>query len=370
MSHEYYIKRCIELAKQGYGYVSPNPLVGSVIVQNGEIISEGWHRKYGDIHAEVHALQNCKNTLSDETILYCSLEPCSHSSSKKINRPCALQIIESGIKHVVIGIQDPNPEVSGNGVNLLRKAGIRVDVGFCEDECNELITLFKTHITKQRAHITLKIAQTLDGKIATSTGSSKWITSETVRKEVHLYRAMYDAVLVGADTVIADNPKLNVRHVEGRNPYRVIVDSHLRIPLSSTLFTDELANKTIVCTTSLADPNILKRLHEMEIEVLVCNVTGNHINLKDMLYRLYERRIYSVFVEGGMGLTTAFISKGYYDDILFMIAPKLIGDGKFLVGDLGIKQVTDAIEFKHVNYRILDNHMIVKGAQTTCSLDL
>ena len=370
MSHEFYINKCIELAKKGMGYVAPNPMVGCVIVKNDQIVSEGWHKKYGDLHAEVNALRSLNIDNTDDTILYCSLEPCSHFTKEKINRPCAPQIIESGIKHVVIGAVDPNPNVAGNGIKMLKEAGITVEHGILAKECDELNSIFRTNILKKRSHVMLKTAQTLDGKVATKTGDSQWITSEVVRKSVHQYRTQYDAVLVGADTVIADNPKLNVRHVEGRNPYRVVIDSTLRSPIDSFLFNDELKDKTIVCTSVNADKDRLKILWDKGIQIIECNVTGNHINLKDMLYRLYERKIYSVFIEGGKSLTTAFLKNGCFDEMLMMIAPKIIGDGMSFVGDLNIEKINDAFQFDELTYETLDNHIIAKGVNHSCSLDL
>lgn len=248
MTNEELIKKTLKLAEKGRGKVSPNPLVGAVITKNSEIIAEGFHREFGDVHAEVAALDSAREDINGGT-LYVNLEPCSHTGKQP---PCVERIKNSGIKRVVIGMPDPNPLVNGKGIEFLRSRGLEVRVGVLEEACKDLNEGFFKHVKTGRPLVTLKIAQTLDGKIAAADGNSKWITSEKSRRLVHKMRSQNDAVLVGIGTVLKDNPRLNVRLVRGRDPKRIVLDSTLKISLNSNFLSKSLVEKTIIATTSKA----------------------------------------------------------------------------------------------------------------------
>ena len=367
--HETFMKRCIELAKKGTGFVSPNPLVGSVIVKDGKIISEGWHKAHGEIHAEAMALSEVNSSELNGATLYCTLEPCSHSSKEKINPPCARTIAEFPFKEIVIGMVDPNPAVSGNGIRLLESAGIKVTTGILEAVCRELNPAFITHIQKKRPFIRLKSAQTLDGFIATSTGKSKWITSELSRTRVHEYRAELDAVLIGADTAIADNPTLNVRLVKGRNPKRIVIDSKGRTPLDLNLYTDELRSKTIVCVGRNCPEEFINSLQKQDVTILLCEEINGYLNLKNVISRLYKNGIYSILVEGGQKLTSIFLKEKLFDEWCVMVSPKVFGTGLSVLNDIGVDNVADAIELKNISTEMLGNEILIKGVNDKCLLD-
>ena len=259
MADESYIQLTIEIAKKGEGNVSPNPLVGCVIIKDNRIIGAGYHQKFGEDHAEINAINSSAESLEGST-LYVNLEPCSHFGKTP---PCVDRIIKEKIKRVVIGTLDINPLVSGNGVKALKKAGIEVKVGILEKECIELNKFFFKFITNMLPYVTLKAAQTLDGMIADKNNYSEWISSSESRKYVHWLRARYDAVLIGSETARIDNPKLTVRMVEGRNPYRVVLDSSLKLKSDLNLFKSNSDNKTIVITSE-KNKSKLKKINQLE----------------------------------------------------------------------------------------------------------
>lgn len=296
-NHEIYIQKCLDLAKAYQGQTSPNPLVGSVIVKNGLIISSGAHKKAGTDHAELDAIKNATESLKGAT-LYCNLEPCCHTNKK--TPPCAQRIINEEISEVVISNLDPNPLVAGNGVKLLKEAGIKVTTGILKDEASELNKVFFTNMLLKRPFIHLKWAQSIDGKMATSSGDSKWITNEESRKNVHHERSIYDSILIGANTLKNDNPRLTIR-LEGqieRCPYRIVIAS--QPDTSKDLFNDEFKDKTII-------------------------VNGK---LSDILNELYQKDIMSIYVEGGAMIHSQFLSENLFDEISIYTAPKILGSGK------------------------------------------
>lgn len=372
---EKWMQRALKLAAQGKGYVSPNPLVGAVIVdENGQALAEGFHRKHGAPHAEIEALKALAESeyaaadLSQAT-LYCNLEPCSHSGAGKINPPCAPALLEAGFKRVVIAMLDPNPKVSGRGVALLREAGIEVEVGICEAEARRLNRIFCTHILKQRPYVLVKAAQTLDGRIATRTGHSRWISNHNARARSHVLRAEYDAVLVGSGTVWHDDPKLNVRHVEGPDPYRLVLDSRLNLSLDYQIFSDELKEKTIVFTSLHHDPSRFAHFTEQGIKVLQVEIDNGRLDLKAVLKAAYAEGITSILVEGGERLLTRLLECKYADAMWVVIAPKIIGRGVDTVGDLSLDRMDEAIQFEDVHYEILDDQVIFEGTFARCLLD-
>ncbi len=323
---ELLIWRCIDLARNGKGQVSPNPLVGCVIVKNGKIISEGYHKKYGALHAEADAIEKAvKNGINVKgATLYVNLEPCSHYGKTP---PCSDRIIEAGIKKVVIGCKDPYKLVNGKGIARLRKHGIKVVAGVLEYECREFNKFFMKHSTSGLPYITLKAAQTLDGKIADEKFKSKWISSKESRAIVHRLRSEYDAVLVGKNTVKYDNPKLTVRLVKGRDPYRIVLDSKLSLGLDYDLFSDKLKSKTIVITSTKADKKKAKILESRGVMVICAKAAIGKIDLKDAMKKIGKLNIASILVEGGAKTFSGFLNQELADELILFTAPKIMGSG-------------------------------------------
>jgi len=332
---EIFMKRAVSLARRGAGLVSPNPMVGSVIVRSGKIIGEGWHEKFGANHAEINAIENASGPVKGAT-LYVTLEPCSHHGKTP---PCVGRIINEGLAKVVIGAGDPNPLVSGRGIKALEKSGVRTSVGVLESECTELNEKFFKYMRSGMPFVTLKIAQSLDGRIAASTGDSRWISSTDSRKMAHRERGLHDAVMVGIGTVIQDDPELTVRLARGRNPLRVVLDSGLRVPFGARLL-DQSAAKTLVACSSRHDKAKFAKLRAMGIEVIVSgDESVDHVKL---LRVLAARNISSVLVEGGAGLYTAFLRANLADRVLAFVAPKIIGKGIEAFGELGTLKIADS----------------------------
>ena len=357
---EFYLARCIQLALKGKGYVSPNPMVGCVIVKDNKIIGEGYHAKYGEEHAEVNAIKNATESVEGAT-LYVNLEPCVHYGKTP---PCVDLIIESKIKKVVIGTLDPNPLVNGKGVEKLKKAGIEVKVGVFEEESKKLNEAFFKYITQKIPFVALKIAQTIDGKIADIEGNSKWITCEQSLHFVHQLRSEYDAVLIGSRTARLDNPNLTVRLVEGRNPYRVILDSALSLPLELNVFSDKFTDKTIVFTSvnSLkAKKEKIEKLNSLGIEVLTAKSMRRKLDLKDVLEKLAQKGITSVLVEGGGKIFTEFIKQKLADKVFVFIAPKILGKGIQSISDVGLKSIRDIITLKEISVQSFGDDVLITG---------
>lgn len=342
MTDEQYMKLALRLARRGLGKTSPNPMVGAVIVKDSRIIGQGYHHKFGGNHAEINALQDAQEDATGAT-MYATLEPCCHRDKK--TPPCVDKLLEKKLSRVVIAVKDPNPKVKGKGIEILEKAGIDVKVGVLEKEARDLNEAYFKYMTTGRPLVTLKFAQTLDGRIATATGRSQWISSEQFRKVAHRLRATNDAVIVGIETVLADDPELTVRLAKGRSPLRVVLDSRLRIPLNARALTMQEAAPTLIATTSRADQNRLRRLREMGVEVLALKPDeAGEVDLKDLLVKLGQRAITSVLVEGGAGVITSFLRDRLADHMVVAIAPKLIGKGIEAVGELGIREVSEALK--------------------------
>jgi diaminohydroxyphosphoribosylaminopyrimidine deaminase/5-amino-6-(5-phosphoribosylamino)uracil reductase len=323
---EIYIKKCLDIAVNGAGYVSPNPLVGCVIVKNKKIVAEGYHKKFGTAHAEINAIDSAKSKgikLNDST-LYVNLEPCSHFGKTP---PCTDRIIENKIAEVVIGTIDPNPEINGKGIKKLKKAGIKVRAGVLEDECRKVNKFYFKYIKTGIPYVTLKLAQTIDGKIADMNGDSKWISSLESRKYVHELRSIYDAVLIGKNTLEKDNPKLTVRYIRGRNPYRIVIDKELTPDLNKDLFSDKYSDKTIVISSGRQDEFIDRIFSERKITLINAKLTEDKIDLKDALKKLAKTGISSILVEGGAYTFTEFIESSLADELLIFTAPKIMGKG-------------------------------------------
>ncbi len=344
LDDEAYIKLTIELAKKGESFVSPNPMVGAVIVKNNAIIGVGYHAKFGENHAEINAFAACKENPEGAT-LYVNLEPCSHYGKTP---PCVNAIIEKKVKRVVIGTLDPNPLVAGNGVRLLKEAGIEVKIDVLKKECLELNKIFFKHITSKLPYIHLKVAQTLDSKIADKYFKSKWITCAESRTYVHELRNIYDAVLIGSNTVKIDNPELSVRLLEGRNPYRIVINSDCSLSNEYKIFNMKDGKTILVCSEIYkANFKKLKLFEELGVNVVFAeqNKKGK-LKYKSVLQQLYKIGIYSILVEGGARIFTNFIKKGLFDELDVFISPKILGNGLAPFEDIGVKKLSKAIPLK------------------------
>lgn len=337
---EQFMKQALILAEKGVGKTNPNPFVGAVIVKNNKVIGEGFHEHYGQAHAEVNAIKNAIEDVEGATI-YVNLEPCSHYGKTP---PCADLLIEKGIKRVVIGCLDPNPEVSGKGVEKIRKAGIEVDIGILEDESIRLNEVFIHYIITKTPFVVMKTAMSLDGKISTAAGESKWITGEAARHDVQLLRNRLSSILVGVDTVIKDNPNLTCRLEGGRNPIRIIVDSRLRIPDSSIVLKDQCVNQTIIATTEQSSKETVHRFKEMGARVVICKSIDRRVDLQDLMIQLGSLNIDSILLEGGSTLNDSAISQGIVQKVITYIAPKIIGGeaSKSPVGGRGVDTLDHA----------------------------
>lgn len=341
-NHEFYMKLALENARAMKGQTDPNPLVGSVIVNENRIVGIGTHLKAGEPHAEIHAIRMAGEKAKGGTI-YVTLEPCSHFGR---TGPCALAIVEVGIKKVVIATLDPNPVVAGNGVKILKDAGIEVIIGVLEEQSRQMNEVFNKFIVEQKPFMTMKAGSTLDGKIATHAADSKWITSAEARHDVHVLRNQHMAILVGVNTVIEDDPELTTRIPNGRNPIRLILDSSLRIPLHSKVVTDGLAD-TWIFTANTYDEDAKKQLEERGI--LVFHTSGTvHTDLDDVVRILGEKLVSSVLIEGGGSIHAAFLEKQLIDKVEIYMAPKLVGGvhaPTFLEG-AGVELMRDAIDIE------------------------
>jgi diaminohydroxyphosphoribosylaminopyrimidine deaminase/5-amino-6-(5-phosphoribosylamino)uracil reductase len=321
MSDNLFMKKALQLAARGNGETSPNPMVGAVIVKGGKIIAQGYHKRAGTPHAEIVALKKAGHRAMGAT-LYVTLEPCCHTGKK--TPPCTNSIIESGIKRVVAAMTDPNPKVSGKGLKALRKAGVEVKSGVLNSEAARLNEAFTKYITTRVPFVILKIAQSLDGKIATARGESKWITGDKARERVHKLRHETDALLVGIGTLQKDNPSLDCRVKGGSNPYRIVVDSSLRISPGSKIFKHN-DNKTIIATTDRASTSKINRLTKLGARVLIIKSRGGRVNLNHLMKELGKLEIVSLMIEGGSSVSAAALSSKIVDKVMFFVAPKIIG---------------------------------------------
>lgn len=341
MTDESYMKRALHLARRGAGKTSPNPMVGTVIVKSDRVIAEGYYRYFGAKHAEVNAIANAKENIGGAT-MYVTLEPCCHHG---LTPPCTDAIIAGKIGKVFIGMLDPDKRVSGRSVEILREHGIACTVGVLEEECRALNEPYIKHRSTGLPFITVKFAQTLDGRIASSTGHSRWISSPASRKLGHKLRTRHDAVLVGIGTVVKDNPQLTVRLVRGRSPLRIVLDSSLRIAPGAAVLTEQEKAKTIVAATAGAPGDRAAALEKMEIKVLkVPEDAHGDVDLRQLLKALGERNVSSILVEGGAATITSFLRLGLADRLVVFTAPRIMGRGVEAVGELEIKEVTGALK--------------------------
>ena len=355
-----YMRRAIELAEQGAGFVNPNPMVGAVIVKGGRVIGEGWHERYGEWHAERNALKNCTEDARGAT-MYVTLEPCCHYGKTP---PCTEAIIEHGIERVFVGMPDPNPLVAGKGLSLLREAGIEVVCGVEEEAIREQNKIFLKYIATRRPWVILKTAMTLDGKIATWSGDSRWITGTEARAYVHELRHRLMAVMIGIGTAVADDPLLNCR-IEGRGvrqPIRVIVDSNARLGLDSQIVKTAGKYHTIVAHTRFAAEECLEALKQAGVETLLCEEKEGLVDVDNLLFLLGQMGVDSILLEGGGGLNYSLLAGGFIDEVCSFIAPKIVGGekAKTPVEGVGIEKMADAVTLERTDVLCLGQDILVK----------
>ena len=361
---EKYMRLALQLAKRGKGKTSPNPMVGALVVRGKTIVGRGYHHRAGEAHAEILALREAGSSAQGAT-LYLNLEPCDHYGKTP---PCSRAILKAGIKRVVAGMKDPNPLVAGRGFRRLRKAGIRVDVGILEKECQELNAPFRKFITTGKPFVFLKMAASLDGKIATRTGHSRWITTEVSRNYVHHLRQNVDAVMVGIGTVLKDDPLLTVRVPEikrPQHPLRIVVDSRLRIPLACRLVRTAGQFPTLVATTPAASSSKIKRLMRAQVRVWVlANDASGRVKLKTLMTRLGRRDTVSILLEGGPTLNFSALRERLVDRLLIFLAAKIIGGQKApsMIGGEGVPRIQNARPVRILNVRRLGSDLLIEGA--------
>lgn len=346
------------LARRGTGKTSPNPAVGCVIVQDGVVVGEGWHRKAGTPHAEVHALRQAGERARGADV-YVTLEPCSHFGKTP---PCADALVDAGVGRVFVGMVDPNPKVSGRGIERLRSAGIEVVIGMLEAECRRLNEPFIKHVTTGLPYVILKAAMTMDGKTATSKGDSRWITNEKSRQYVHRLRSTVDAILVGVGTVLADDPQLTARIARGRDPLRVVVDSSLRIPAGARMLCQKSSAGTVIATVS-EDRDRIAQLESAGAEVLRCRAEQGRVDLRDLLARLGARGVQSILLEGGSELAGEALRAGLIDKCVLFFAPKFLGgaDGLGLFGGPSAARMNGCRRLKDISVRRFGSDVMIEA---------
>lgn len=356
-----YMLRALELASKGSGSTSPNPLVGAVIVKDGRIIGEGWHERAGESHAEINAIANSKEPIEGAT-MYVNLEPCSHHGRTP---PCAVELVKRKFGRVVIAMEDPNPMVAGRGIKLLRDNGIQVDVGVHKLEALKLNDIFIKHITKKTPFVLLKAAMTLDGKTATKSGDSKWISGKLSRGYVHQLRNRYTSILVGLNTVLKDDPELTTRleGEKGRNPIRIILDSKGRIPADAKVLRMYAGRSTIIASTEDMNQEKQRFLKAEGAEIIITGKRDEKVDMKQLIEELGKRGIDSLLVEGGGTVAASFLEDGLIDKAAIFIAPVIIG-GKAAptpVMGAGVDLISDGYRLKHQSITIFGQDVLVEG---------
>lgn len=351
-----YMRRAVELAKLGIGKVNPNPLVGAVIVKEGRIIGEGYHAKYGELHAERHAFSRLTEE-AEGAEMYVTLEPCCHYGKQP---PCTQAIIEHGIKKVFVGSDDPNALVAGKGVQALREAGVDVVTQVMKEECDALNPVFFHFITTKTPYVLMKYAMTMDGKIACDTGKSQWITGEEARSHVQETRDALMGIMVGIQTIISDNPRLTCRIPGGRNPIRIICDSHLRIPMEAEVVQTAKEMKTVVATVS-SEQEKISALREAGVKVLITDSADGKVDLQDLMQKLGQEKIDSILLEGGGTLNQSALQSGIVNHIQIYLAPKIFGGtGKYTpVSGIGVKEPDEAYLLINRKIRIFGEDILL-----------
>ncbi len=370
MDDAYWMKRVLRLAEKGRGRTSPNPMVGAILLKDSKVVGEGYHAKAGEAHAEIVALERARQEARGAT-LYLNLEPCSHYGKTP---PCAPRVIEAGIGRVVIGMEDPNPLVKGKGIGILRGAGLDVQVGILEEECRRLNEAFCKYILQKVPFVILKVAATLDGKIAARSGDSKWISGEASRRLVHRLRDQVDGVLVGIGTVLKDNPLLTARIKGGRDPYRIVLDSRLRIPEEAKLIGTS-PSKAIIAATESASREKIEKLEKKGVRILIFDSKEGRIDLKACLSKLGEIGVMSLLVEGGSRVNGSLLDEGLIDKLLIFFSPRLMGDPQApgIFGGRGAARLQEAIGLREIRMKRVGEDVFLEGylesERKQCSLE-
>jgi len=360
MMSKKYMRLALELAEKGRGRTSPNPMVGAVIVKKNRIIGQGYHKRAGFPHAEIVALRQAKAEAEGGTI-YVNLEPCCHYGKTP---PCTDAIIKSRVKKVVIGMKDPNPLVSGKGIKILKKAGIEISDGILEEECRRLNEAYIKFIKSEKPFVTLKVGESIDGKIATRRGESRWITCKKSREFVHKLRNESDAIMVGINTIIKDNPRLTSRlkSIKGKNPKRIIVDSFLKIPLKAKVLNSNDAD-TYIVTTKDASKRKRSLLQKKGIKILLINKKQGRVDLQKLMVELGKLNITSLLIEGGGEINASALKEGLVDKAMFFISPIIIGgkEAPSPVGGEGFLFLKDAKSLKNIMVKRVDQDILIEG---------
>lgn len=352
-----HMKIALKLALKAEGMTSPNPIVGAVVVKNGRIVGKGYHKRCGKEHAEVLALRDAGAKAKDAA-LYVTLEPCNHFGRTP---PCTDAIIRSGVREVIIAMKDPNPVTRGRGIKKLKKRGISVRVGVLEDEARAINKPFIKYITKKVPFVRLKMAESIDGKIATKTGDSRWVTGQESRNYVQKLRAKVDAVMVGINTAKKDDPLLLSRIPKVRQPVRVIVDAKMAAPASLEIFSTLKDGPVIIATTGMASFGKAELLSRRGISVLFCKSSKGRVDLRDLLKKLGMLGISDVMVEGGGELAASLVEEGLVDQFIFMIAPKIVGgrDAKTAIEGVGVVRMSEALRLDKVSVSMMGEDILV-----------
>jgi diaminohydroxyphosphoribosylaminopyrimidine deaminase/5-amino-6-(5-phosphoribosylamino)uracil reductase len=361
-----YMRIACRLAEKAAGRTSPNPMVGAVLLRDGKMIASGFHQFAGGDHAEIVALKKAGTEAKGST-LYINLEPCNHQGRTP---PCTRSLIAAGIKEVVVGMEDPNPLVSGKGLRALSRAGIKVRTGVLHEECRRLNEAFTKFITRGVPFVTLKLAASLDGKIATASGDARWISCEESRATVHLLRNRYDAVLVGAGTVIMDNPQLTCRIAGGRDPWRIILDARLRIPLSAEFLRQRSSDKNIIVTSDTVPEGKICALENLGATVWRLPAREGAVRWLPLLKKLAKIGIASVLIEGGATTAAGALKEKMVDKMLLFYAPKLLGgDGRYMIDSLGVERIKQSVTLQNLEIQKSGTDLLVSGYLETSMED-
>ena len=358
MTDNNYMMRALELAKKGCGWVNPNPMVGAVIVKDGHVIGEGYHQRYGELHAERHALASCTVSPAGAT-MYVTLEPCCHFGKTP---PCTEAIVESGIKRVVIGSSDPNPLVAGKGIEILKRHGIEVTEGVLQEDCNKLNEVFFHFIQNKTPYVVMKYAMTMDGKIATRTGASRWITGEAARERVQRDRHRYTGIMTGAGTVVADDPMLTCRLHDGKSPVRIICDTRLKTPLSANVVQTAQQYRTILATCC-TDREKARPYQDAGCEVLIVGQKGELVDQKELMLALGGKGIDSILLEGGEALNWSALESGVVHKLQVYLAPKLFGgsSAKSPIGGVGVAVPAGAYQLSRPTVTVFGDDIMLES---------
>lgn len=359
--HNYYMAMALDLARLGWGRTNPNPLVGAVIVKNSRIIGEGYHKVCGGPHAEVEAIKKLTEDPKGSTV-YVNLEPCSHFGKTP---PCADALVKAGVGKVVIGMTDPNPLVSGRGISILEKAGIEVIKDVMEEESRKINEIFIKYITRKKPFVMIKSAMTLDGKIATRTGDSKWITNEESRLFVHNLRDRFSAIMVGINTIMQDDPALTTRlsNKEGKDPIRIVVDNKARIPLNAKVINSSLSAPMILAVADEMPKEKLRMLNNKKVKVITVGDREGKVDLNRLMDELYNIQIDSVLIEGGGNLNYSALNAGIVDKVLMFISPKIIGgsQSKTPFEGEGVSSIEEAYKVRDCEIKKFGNDILIEG---------